>query len=79
MAIVNKTAVINFETATHSIETSFSLELNNPNIMEEIRHSVLGVHVDKILSWKQQIEHVCRKISKGVNLYVSLHTYQKIS
>ena len=44
------------------------LYINNFEIVRESRTKFLGIYMDKNLTWKYDIEHICNKISKNVGI-----------
>ena len=47
------------------IHHQISVKINEEELEQCQSYKYLGVHIDKNLSWKAHIEHLCKKISKS--------------
>ena len=43
----------------------FSIKINGNKLDECNSYKYLGVYIDKNLNWKDQVDHVCKKVSKA--------------
>jgi hypothetical protein len=71
----DKTNYVIFKSLQKKITSDISLAFKGILLARKQQVKFLGIYLDKNLSWKSHINHVCKKISKsiGINLRARLH------
>ena len=54
------------------------LFVNNSKITKERVTEFLGIYIDENLTWKYHMDHICRKVSKSIEImYKSRYIFSK--
>ena len=62
---VGKTELVLFTSFKKQLDCDLKIKLNGKRLCETDSVKYLGIQIDKRLTWKQQINHVARKLNKA--------------
>ena len=67
---MDKTNYVIFKSLQKKITSDISLAFKGISLARKQQVKFLGIYLDKNLSWKSHINHVCKKISKSIGIYL---------
>ena len=72
---VSKSNFIIFHNKANKTKHSLDLNINGENLKQKVSTKYLGLLIDDQLNWKHHIEHLNKKLAKGVGIICKLRHY----
>ena len=75
---VDKSHFVIFHPVQKVVDYTINLSINNKDLVEKKSYKYLGVIIDSNLNWKEHVNELCKKISRGIGILLKLRNFVKI-
>ena len=75
---VDKSHFVIFRPVQKVVDYTINLSINNKDLVEKKNYKYLGVIIDSNLNWKEHVNELCKKISRGIGILLKLRNFFKI-